>query len=199
MRIDSLARQYVPFVFVSLLTLGAFALTPTSASAQGFISPFIGFDYGGNSGCPTATDCEDKNSNIGVAGGKLGAIAGAEVEFGYARDFFGEAPGVESNVLTLMTNVIVGPKIGAIRPYVLGGVGLIKSRVELTAGSILDSNSDFGWNIGGGVMLMFGEHIGVRGDIRRFKSFSDLDVLGFSLSDEKLTFNRASAGLVLAF
>jgi opacity protein-like surface antigen len=199
MRIDSLARQCVPFVLVSLLTLGAFALTPTSASAQGFISPFIGFDYGGNSGCPTATDCEDKNSTIGVAGGKLGAIAGAEVEFGYARDFFGEAPGVESNVLTLMTNVIVGPKIGAIRPYVLGGVGLIKSRVELTAGSILDSNSDFGWNIGGGVMLMFGEHIGVRGDIRRFKSFSDLDVLGFSLSDEKLTFNRASAGLVLAF
>ena len=199
MRIDSLARQYVPFVFVLLLTLGALALTPVPASAQGFISPFIGFDYGGDSGCPTATDCDDKNSNIGVAGGKLGAIAGVEVELGYARNFFGDTPGVDASVLTLMTNVIVGPKIGAIRPFVLGGIGLIKSHVEFTAGSLLDSSNNFGWNIGGGVMLMFGDHVGVRGDIRRFKSFQDTGILGFTLSDEKLGFNRASAGLVLAF
>lgn len=175
------------------------ALTPGPARAQGFISPFIGFDYGGDSGCPTATDCEDKHSNLGVAGGKLGAIAGAEVEFAYARDFFGDAPGVDSSVLTLMTNVIVGPRIGVIRPFVLGGVGLIKSEVELTAGSLLDSSNNFGWNIGGGVMLMFGDHVGVRGDIRKFKSFQDVGFLGFSLSEVKLTYNRASAGLVLAF
>jgi opacity protein-like surface antigen len=199
MRIDSPARQYRSIVIVALLTLGGLPLTSAPASAQGYISPFIGFDYGGNSGCPTATGCEDKDSNLGVAGGKLGSIAGAEVELGYARNFFGDTPGVDANVLTLMTNIIVGPKIGAIRPFVLGGVGLIKSHVEFTAGSLLDSSNDFGWNIGGGVMLMFGDHVGVRGDVRRFKSFSDLDILGFSLSDEKLTFNRASAGLVLAF
>ena len=49
---------------------------------------------------------------------------------------------------------------------------------------------------------MFGEHVGVRGDIRRFKSFQDigiLDFIGLGLSDEKLTYNRASAGLILAF
>jgi len=49
------------------------------------------------------------------------------------------------------------------------------------------------------VMIMFGDHIGVRGDVRRFKSFQDRDILGLSLSDEKLTFNRATAGLMLAF
>jgi opacity protein-like surface antigen len=175
------------------------AATPEPAAAQGFISPFIGFDYGGNSGCPTATGCEDKNSNLGVAGGKLAAIAGAEVEFGYARDFFGDTPGVDSSVLTLMFNVLVGPKIAAVRPFLLGGVGLMKSHVELTAGSLLDSSNNFGWNIGGGVMIMFGDHVGVRGDVRRFKSFQDTSILSFTLSDEKLTFNRASAGLVLAF
>lgn len=199
MRIETLARQYCRALLTAALTLCVCALAATPAAAQGFISPFIGFDYGGDSGCPTATDCDDKNSNFGVAGGKLGAIAGVEVELGYARNFFGDTPGVDASVLTLMTNVLVGPKIGAIRPFVLGGVGLIKSHVEFTTGSLLDSSNNFGWNIGGGVMLMFGDHVGVRGDIRRFKSFQDTGILGFTLSDEKLTFNRASAGLVLAF
>ena len=184
------------------LALAACLLTASPAAAQGFISPFLGFDYGGDSGCPTASGCENKHSNLGVAGGTLGAIAGAEVEFAYARDFFGDTPGVDTSVLTLMTNVIVGPRIGVIRPFVLGGVGLIKSHVELDAGSLLDSSNNFGWNIGGGLMLMFGEHVGVRGDIRRFKSFQDigiLDFIGLGLSDEKLTYNRASAGVVFAF
>ena len=199
MRHETSARRYVDSFLVLILALGVLAITPQPAAAQGFISPFIGFDYGGDSGCPTATDCEDKHSNLGVAGGKLGAIAGAEVEFAYARDFFGDAPGVDSSVLTLMTNILVGPRIGVIRPFVLGGVGLIKSEVELTAGSLLDSSNNFGWNIGGGVMLMFGDHVGVRGDIRKFKSFQDVGFLGFTLSEVKLTYNRASAGLVLAF
>jgi opacity protein-like surface antigen len=199
MRHESSARRYVHTLLGLILVFGVVTVAPKPAAAQGFISPFIGFDYGGDSGCPTATDCEEKHSNLGVAGGKLGAIAGAEVEFAYARDFFGDTPGVDSSVLTLMTNVIVGPRIGVIRPFVLGGVGLIKSEVELTAGSLLDSSNNFGWNIGGGVMLMFGDHVGVRGDIRKFKSFQDVGLLGFSLSEVKLTYNRASAGLVLAF
>jgi opacity protein-like surface antigen len=199
MQNEALPRPCVHVLLTAALTLGAIALTSAPASAQGFISPFIGFDYGGDSGCPTATGCEDKNSNIGVAAGKLGPIAGGEVELGYARNFFGDTPGVDANVLTLMANVIVGPKIGAIRPFVLGGVGLMKSHVEFTAGSLLDSSNNFGWNIGGGVMVMFGDHVGVRGDVRRFTSFQDISILGFGLSEEKLTFNRASAGLVLAF
>ena len=198
MRNVSLARQWRIAAVIGVLTIGAFAV-PTPAAAQGFISPFIGFDFGGDSGCPTATGCDDKNSNIGVSGGKLGAIGGGEVELGYARNFFGDTPGVDANVLTLMANVIIGPKIGGIRPFVLGGVGLIKSHVEFTAGSLLDSSNDFGWNFGGGLMLMFGDHLGVRGDLRHFRSFSDHDILGFSLANEKLRFNRASVGLVLAF
>ena len=196
---NRLARQCRTALVPVLLTLAISVLAPARANAQGYISPFIGFDFGGDSGCPTASDCDDKNSNFGVSGGKLGALAGIEVELGYARNFFGELPGVDNSVLTLMTNVIVGPKIGAIRPFVLGGVGLMKSHVEFDAGSLLDSSNDFGWNIGGGVMLMFGDHIGVRGDLRRFKSFSEFGILGFGLADEKLSFNRASGGVVFGF
>ena len=198
MRNEHLSRLCAPAVF-ALLVVGAIVLTPATAAAEGFISPFIGFNYGGDSGCPTATNCENKHSNFGVSGGKLGAIGGGEFEFGYAKNFFGEAPGVDTSVLTLMGNVIVGPKIGFFRPFALGGVGLIKSHVELDTGSLLDSSNNFGWDIGGGLMFMFGEHVGVRGDIRRFKSFQDQSILNFSLADEKLSFSRAVAAAVFAF
>ena len=195
---DSLARLCRALAATSL-TLCALTLTPAPASAQTFISPFIGFDYGGDSGCVTASDCDDKNSNIGVAVGRLGRIGGGEVELGYARNFFGDVPGVDNSVLTLMFNGIVGPRFGPIRPFFLGGLGVIKPRVEFDTGSLLDAGNEFGWNLGGGIMLMFGNHIGVRGDIRRFQSFSETDLLGFTLADEKLSFNRASAGLVIGF
>lgn len=198
MRYQQLLRLCASSVF-ALLIVSALVLTPATASAEGFISPFIGFNYGGDSGCPTATNCENKHSNFGVSAGKLGAIGGGEFEFGYAKNFFGEAPGVDTSVLTMMGNVVLGPKIGFVRPFVLGGVGLIKSHVELTAGSLLDSSNNFGWDIGGGVMLMFGEHVGVRGDVRRFQSFQNQSILNFSLADEKLSFSRAVAAAVFAF
>jgi len=198
MRNETLSRLCAPAVF-ALLVVGAIVFTPATAAAEGFISPFIGFNYGGDSGCPSATNCENKHSNFGVSGGKLGAIGGGEFEFGYAKNFFGEAPGVDTSVLTLMGNVVVGPKIGFFRPFVLGGVGLIKSHVELDTGSLLDSSNNFGWDLGGGLMFMFGEHVGVRGDIRRFKSFQEQSLLNFSLADEKISFSRAVAGVVFAF
>jgi len=172
----------------------------TDARAQGFISPFIGFNFGGDSGCPEITGCEDKTLNLGVSLGTMGKVFGFEEEFGYARDFFGTAPGLSSNVLTLMSNVMLVPKLGPARPYVLVGVGLIKTHAELAPANLLDTdNNHFGWNVGGGLMGFFGEHVGVRGDIRYFHAFQDLSVLGVSLGNQKLDFGRASAGLVLTF
>ena len=184
-----------------MFVLGITAMAPASASAQGFISPFIGFNFGGDSGCITATNCEDRDSNFGVSGGKLWALGGLEVDFGYARNFFGESEteDSETSVLTFMTNVVIGPKIGPVRPYILGGVGLIKSHVELTLGSVLDSSNNFGWDMGGGLMIMFGRHIGVRGDMRVFRTFDDVGLLGLELSDTKLTFYRATGGVVFGF
>src|SRR5262245_58468629 len=123
---EHLSRLCAPAV-LAWLVVGAIVLAPDTAAAEWFISPFIGLNYGGDSGCPSATNCENKHSNFGVSGGKLGAIGGGEFEFGYAKNFFGEAPGVDTSVLTLMGNVTLGPKIGFFLPFVLGGVGLSKS------------------------------------------------------------------------
>lgn len=185
-----------PFLLTLLL---AFAAVP-GAHAQGYISPLIGYDFGGNSGCPAIDDCEDKNLNAGVAIGRMGAITGFEVELAYARNFFGEAPGLSSNVLTLMGNIMLNPDLDPFRPYVLVGLGLIRTQVELTPSGVLQTeNSHFGWDIGGGLMIFFGDHVGIRGDVRYFHAFQDLDVLGFELSGEQLDFGRAAGALVFRF
>jgi opacity protein-like surface antigen len=188
---------------IVVVTASAFLLvlaSPSDGRAQGFISPFIGFNFGGDSGCPEITGCEDKNLNLGVAFGAMGSIFGFEEEFGYAKDFLGTAPGFSSNVLTLMSNVMLVPKLGPVRPYVLAGVGLIKTHAELTSANLLTTdNNQFGWNVGGGLMGFFGEHVGLRGDIRYFHAFQDLSVLGVTLGNQKLDFGRASVGLVFKF
>jgi opacity protein-like surface antigen len=187
----------IPTCIVAIaLTLGV----AHEVHAQGFISPFIGYDFGGDASCPNITNCQDKKLNAGVAIGSLGSILGFEEEFAYAKDFFGNSPQLSSSVLTLMSNLMVVPAIGAVHPYVLGGLGLMKSHIDFTAGSILTSNNnDLGWDLGGGVIVLLGGHLGVRGDIRYFHTFQSLTVAGFNLSSPKLDFGRASAGLVVTF
>lgn len=172
----------------------------SAARAQGFISPFIGYNFGGDAGCPEINGCQDKNLNLGVGVGTLGNIFGAELEFGYAKSFFGEVPGLTSNVLTLMGNAMLAPKFGPVRPYVLAGLGLIKAHAELTGAGLLETdNNQFGWDVGGGLMGFFGEHVGIRGDIRYFHAFQELPFIGFAISGQKLDFGRATAGLVFKF
>jgi opacity protein-like surface antigen len=168
--------------------------------AQGFVSPLIGYDFGGDSGCPEITGCEDKKLNVGVGLGTLGSFFGAELDISYARDFFGSAPSYSSSVLTVMGNVLVGPRIGPAQPYFAVGLGLIKSHIDFDVASLLETdNNDFGWNIGGGLMIFPAEHFGVRGDIRHFHAFQDLGVLGIPLGDTKLDFSRASGAVVFRF
>ena len=193
------------YAFIRRMSVGLFgvalALTlATPAYAQGFVSPFVGFNFGGDAACPNVTNCEDKRLNAGVGLGVMGNVLGFEEEFAYAKDFFGSAPGLSSSVLTLMTNVMLVPKIGPIRPYGVSGIGLIKTHVELTPTNLLTSdNNNFGWNVGGGLIILFAPHVGVRGDIRYFHAFQDLNVLGLTINNTKLDFGRASAALMLTF
>jgi opacity protein-like surface antigen len=104
-----------------------------------------------------------------------------------------------------MGNFMIGPKIGPVQPYGLAGLGLIKTKFEFTSpGSVFDDldegNNKFGWDIGGGLMVFFGQHVGVRGDIRYLHAFQALEVLGIDIQEEdKLDFGRATIGVVVKF
>jgi opacity protein-like surface antigen len=189
-------RATVFWTALAVLTLSL----PAPSSAQGFISPLMGYDFGEDSSCPAFTGCEDKKLNIGVGIGTMGSVLGFELDVSYAKGFFGEAPGYSSSVLTVMSNILLGPEIGPARPYGSGGLGLMKSNVSTDVTSLFEtSNNHFGWNLGGGLMIMATDNIGIRGDIRHFHSFQNLEILGFPISDTKLDFGRASAALVFRF
>ena len=174
--------------------------TAAQAPAQGFISPMYGVNFGGVSGCPQLNGCTDKQTNLSVGAGVFRTIIGVEAEVAYAPTFFGEAPGLSSNALTLMGNVMLAPQVGPLRPYMLGGLGLIRTRVELTTSSpVTTSHNVLGFGVGGGVIGFVTSHFGLRVDLRYFHSFSDFTVEGLTLSSDNVDYSRASAGIVVTF
>jgi hypothetical protein len=189
-------RGAVLIACAALFVLG----TASRAHADGFISPFIGYNFGGDSGCPEVANCDNKTRNIGVAIGSLGSVVGGEFEFNFIDQFFGQTTGVSSNLFTMMGNVMFAPKVGAIQPYVLTGLGVMKTHVEFTPTSLVSTNNNnLAWDIGGGVIGFFTPHFGIRGDLRYFHSFQDLSVLGLNIADTKLDYGRVAGAVVLKF
>jgi opacity protein-like surface antigen len=186
------------------LTAAAVILMATAAPAlaDGLVVPFIGFNFGGDSGsqCASLTDCKEKRTNFGVSFISMGTVFGLEEDISYAKNFFGETSGQDNSVFSAMTNLVIGPGVGPVRPYVVGGIGLIRPHVSSLAGSVTTFSSDknaFGYDLGGGLTVLFGGHVGVRGDLRHFHTMQNVNVLIFN--GQKLDFWRASAGLALAF
>lgn len=170
------------------------------ADAQGFISPFLGYNFGGDAGCPEITNCEDKRANFGVGFGALGSFVGFEAEIARTSDFFGATANQSSSVVTVMGNFMLAPKIGPIQPYGLGGIGLLRTTVD-SAGQNNDQN-EVAWDIGGGLIGFFSAHVGIRGDVRYFHAFQVIDFSRFPnlpVRDTKLDFGRFSVAMVFKF
>jgi hypothetical protein len=171
---------------------------PTVARADGYISPFVGANFGNNSG--------NGRANVGIDAGWMGAGGiGIEADFGYAPNFFGNSGVFEANSVTdLMANVVLGVPArgqkGGVRPYVTIGLGLIRSKIDAAPGGVQHffTDSEAGLDIGGGVMGYFSEHVGIRGDVRYFRDLKNNTVANdFNVDFGAFHFWRASFGIVL--
>ena len=184
---------------------------PMLAHADGFISPNVGVNFGGQAGGTLRTAASgaanDGNKiNWGVAAGWMGAgVIGVEEDFALSPNFFGSGGNIDnSRVVTLMTNVIVGAPIGGqrgggIRPYGAIGVGWINQNITTLNGVGNFSENDFGWDIGVGVMGYFADHIGLRADYRYFRNFQETTTNVIGLQVGHFSFNRASVGVLFRF
>lgn len=197
----------------------ALVAVPRNASADWVITPFVGWNFGASAdvnnaiaGMSFGNKFEHK-VDYGVSLAQMGAgIIGWEVDFGYSPNFFETSTASnndfqftnDSNTTTLTGNVIVGAPLGghggSIRPYAVGGVGLIRTKVQ-DVGQFFDVNTknDFGFDLGGGVMGYVAQNVGIRGDIRYFRSFngSTDNVTGLGLSSFR--FWRGSVGVSFKF
>ena len=125
---------------------------------------------------------------------------GVAADFAYTPDFFGDTAVENNNVTTLMGNIVFMTP-GEFRVYGSGGIGLMKSHVE-TAGGFFDvDQSDFGFDVGGGLLVFPGQgHVGVLADIRYFRNLSDNENDGSPDIDlGGLHYWRATGGIALKF
>ncbi|MGE3841873.1 MAG: outer membrane protein [Vicinamibacterales bacterium] len=176
---------------------------PAASHAEGIIGAFLGTTFGEQN---TGANTESHRPLLfgGVLGGVQPRGVGFEIDFGHSPDFFGteEAFNVKTSITTLMGNLVIGGGGAPVAPFVSGGIGLIRANVS-DAGDLISNptRNDFGMNIGGGANIMLGSSVGVRGDLRYFRSFRDEDSedgildLGIDLSD--FSFWRGTAGVVL--
>ena len=183
-----------------MLAALATMLSPAAASADWLFTPNIGGGFGGNAS-------GREHLSYGASIGWMGAgVLGWEADFAYTPEFFeGDDDDIDvfdsSNVTTFMVNAILGAPVGGtsgggFRPYFSGGLGLMQTRVVETGTLFEVDNSEFGINLGGGVMGFVSDHLGFRGDLRYFRQLSDpVEDNEFDIGLGDLDYWRASAGI----
>ena len=168
------------------------------ARAEGFVSPFIGFNFAGDTAnCLGLTNCQDQRLNWGASVGTTHGAFGVEVDFGYAPQFFGKTSSGDNAVLTLMSNLMLIVPAGPVRPYGVVGLGLIRPHAQVNASLADISQNTLGYDLGGGLNIFILHSLGLRGDIRHMHTLQDV-TLGV-LQSQPLDFWRASAGLTFRF
>lgn len=203
-------------IITATLVLITTVATPRKASADWLLTPFVGWNWGGSANFLDLEDFDDEfeqKVDLGASLAWMGAgIVGFEVDFGYTPNFFENTAGSgnfefgDSNVTTLMGNVIIGVPIGGqhgvgFRPYAVGGIGLIKSRIGDAEDFFNIDSTDWGINVGGGANFFFTDKFGIRGDLRYFRSLEDVepaDEFG-SLGLADFHFWRGSVGATFRF
>jgi hypothetical protein len=159
---------------LSALAVSLLLVTAAPARADVLLTPFLGVTFGG--------DTPNEQVNFGASLAFLGAgIFGLELDAAITPNFFDSdddgVPLEDSNVSTFMANLMVAApgNTPGVRPYGSAGVGLIRTRVT-SVGNLFDLNENsFGVNLGGGIIGQLSERVGVRGDVRYFRSVQDSD------------------------
>ena len=203
------------FIAATLVLFTSLAV-PTKASADWLLTPFVGWNWGGAANLYEFDDFDDEFEQKAMFGASLAwmgaGIIGFEVDFGYTPNFFENTIGDDdfefgdTNVTTLMGNVIVGIPIGGqggvgFRPYAVGGMGLIKSSIG-DAEDLFDDvdSSNWGFNVGAGAIFFFTDKFGIRGDVRYFRQIEDFEGDDeFSIGISDFRFWRGTIGATFRF
>jgi len=177
-------------------------LTPSAADADFLVEPFISWT-------------RNKDTERWVPGGGASAeftsgwlIVGGD--FGYASGFFDPEEDVldliaSSHVLTFSGHAGVGmpARNDASRyfPYFTAGFGWMRQDARDREGLVDVTRNDPALNFGGGIRVLFTEYLGVRADLRYFRSMRDpYEAPDPIVADlERVGFWRLGLGAVIRF
>lgn len=161
----------------AMVTALLLLLVPASAGADWLFTPNVGGGFGGSA---SGREHLTWGASIGWMGG---GIFGWEADFAHSPEFFeSDDDNLDlidsSNVTSFMANVIAGVPLGGqtgagVRPYFAAGAGVLQQMVRDVDELFAIDNSEFGINLGGGVMGFMTDHVGFRGDLRYFRALGD--------------------------
>lgn len=177
---------------------------PSRAAADILLTPFAGVTF--------VDEADVRKLNYGATVG-FGSLIGFEVDVSRTElGSFDDIPVIRltADATTLMGNLVIRVPAGPVQPYVSGGAGLIRVsgnvNVPFLGNLVGASADDLGMNVGGGLYLFPARNIGIRGDVRYFRSLSDLsldsirDIDGIDdLPLPNVDFWRVTGGVTIRF
>ena len=179
--------------------LFALALLPREARADIFIAPSVSWSF-------NSDYLEQSRQGWGVTFGATGAFVGFELDWTRTDDFFASEDQVEpltaeeNRVQTLMFNLLITMPTGRAKPYVAAGAGVIQSHLASDLALFGFDDNGIGFNVGGGIMGYFTDNLGVRADLRYFRTVADLfQDNALDVDFGALDFWRGSLGVALKF
>jgi hypothetical protein len=195
-------------LWYGLLSLAVLSVSSRAIAGERQIRPLIGVTF---EGATTFVDSENAagkpHAVIGANAVWLREIFGVEVDLAHALGFFQAGDPahlvVSSGVTTLTGNLVVAAPARkteyGLRPYFVGGAGLMRVRIDHTFGVLPVAKTSPAIDVGGGVLGFITNRIGVCWDVRRFASLSRTTEQGLSIGAERLSFWRASMSLAIRY
>lgn len=177
------------------------------ARADYLFIPFVGGAFGGST---AFLDLEQGAGSTQLTfGGSVAwltpGVFGLEGDFAYAPRFFerDNTAGIilNSEALTLSGNIIAAVPTRvtqySLRPYLTGGVGLIRSGITYIPPLDPVGDNSFGMNVGAGAIGFLTARTGVRFELRHFRTFErEINEATGDLRT-RLSFWRATVGVVV--
>lgn len=181
---------------------------PAKAEADWLITPFLGTSFAGET---TFLLFEQGAGQKFTLGGSVALLTdtvfGIEADFGHTPGFFeGDDPFglvLTSRVTTLSGNLIIAAPLAmtreSLRPYVVGGLGLMQARSKHAGGLFPFKEDLLGVNLGAGAIGFVTPRTGLRFEVRHFKAVSGADEPLARPGVSRLSFWRATAGVTLRY
>lgn len=176
------------------------------AGADWLIMPFVGTSFAPETTFLTLEEGAGRKLTLGGSVALLSDwLLGIEADFGHTPRFFeGDDPFgllLTSRVTTLSGSIIVAAPLAvtreSLRPYVVGGLGLMQARSKHVAGLFPVDQNVLAVNLGGGAIGFLTERTGLRFDLRHLKAVSGADGPFARPDISRLSFWRATVAIVL--
>lgn len=184
-------------LFALVVVLSVTFLVPASAAAQQWTGFVTGFAARGDGGSDVTESGWKPGAAITVVGENG---VGTELDFWQFRDF-DPSRFAESRVSALLVNAtgVWTDATALVRPYVVGGLGVLHSRVCDLSCTVSESSAALGFDAGGGAFVLWNETIGLRADFRYIRYLQKQDVLPLDNDGGYFSFWRTSIGVTFSW